>query len=737
MPVSPQGSRGLLTYNFGQQQAMPENQGTGAQAGQNRPHSPVPDELQLEGLSKRAQETGDRLGMRLQNRWEEWMLSRRYIEEDWLRYVRAYNGVYENAVFEKFRPGQSQVFVQLTRMKTDTSFNRLSDLLFGAEPHWDLNPSPIPELSPERKEQLRAEIMNSMMFEQQQMQEQMAVEAAQGMPPMPVDALDMQPPTDEELKKVEDAEAKRTCKNMRMKIKDQLEAENYERKARDTIFEMCLVGTGCFKGPMTGTATSMRYQKTLNGWEMGEEEDTMPKMESVSIFDLYPDPYATETKKGMGVYQRHVMRKDQVDRLSQQPYFIEEKVEELLEMYPNGNHWDSYTDIELRFVSGQSVTGEPERRYDLIEFWGWIDGRDLKESGLRASKELELEDHKSYYCNVWTSGGVAIKATMSPNKPTKEIYKFVPYKKVLASVWGVGVPFLMQDSQATVNAASRELINNAALSSGPQVEVAVDLIELDANEDIRVIDPWRVWTRIGGDLAYPAVRFTNVPNTTESMAKIIQIWRAFADEETMIPSYTHGSTALSGAAGKTASGMSMMMGAASMDIKGVVKNWDQYQVKPFIEDMYHWNMQWTADEEIKGDFEPAATGSSSLLAKEIKSQRVIMLLEMTNNPVDNAIMGPERRARLLRQGAEAMDIDPDDLAPNPDEEDVVGEAQNNMGMGMPVPGGGGAGGASNVPPAPGTGGPGGAPRASANPAQPGGPGMGATQPPVAPATGRA
>lgn len=684
---------------------------------------PGVDKQKLIDLQVKYSEVGDRLGQRLQSRYDDWVSARWLIEEDWFKFIRAYNGVYDSSTISEIRPGGSEVFVQLTRMKTDTSYNRLCDLMFGAEKPWDLKPSPMPEVPPERMAELREQIMAQSMM-------------------APALALEAMPPMDEELEKVEADITKKAAKKMKVKIEDQLEYLHWERKARKCVFEMCVLGTGVMKGPMVQTNTRNKYRRSKEGWTLSEADEVLPLIEAPSMFDVYTDPYATEQEKGMGTYQRHVLRKDQLERLENQKYFSKQAIEKVLTRYQKGNHWENNTDVNLRYVAPLSEDnyGEPEMRYDVVEYWGWVDGLMLKECGLIDGEKVD--ENRSYYCNVWHCGGITIRAIVDPQKPQRRMYKLVPYKEVIASQYGVGVPYLMKDSQETVNAAARELINNAALSSGPQVEVAVDLIELDASEDIRAIIPWRVWPRAGGDLAYPAVRFTNIPNTTDALANIIQIWRQFADEETNIPSYSHGSTSLTGAAGKTASGMSMLMGAASMDIKGVVKNMDEYLIKPLIEEIYHFNMQWSDDESLKGDFEPQALGSTSLLAKEIKSQRVIMFLEMTANPIDSQIMGMENRAKLLRAAGESMDIDPDDVAPDPDEVDINAILQQQMGMGAPVPGGA----------APGMGVPGGDPvQGAMNPATqsgrmpgktvqgqamtPGGPGMGMGVPPVAPARG--
>ena len=708
------GALGLLSYNFDKRPAQHDAQQEGGPEGAKPSRPKAPDEDMFAKLSEKAKTVGDDLGAKLQNRYDDWLQARRWIEDDWLQWVRAYHGLYEYNESERLQPNQSKVFVQLTRMKTDTSYNRICDLMLGTEDHWDLKPSPMPDLNKERREEIKQMIVKQMMVTPE------------------IGGMSGNEPDEEELDKVEEEVAKKSAKRMKMTIKDQLEFARYRRRFRQMVFEMCVLGTGVFKGPMIGIETRPKWvrMKKMDDdsaftWDLKEEEKILPKIDAPSLFDVYPDPYAFEQEKSQGVFERHVMLLHQVEELAEQPYFIKEAIEDLREKYPEGNHWETYTDIELRWVSNQNAyAGGQQRRYDVIEYWGWLTGLDLQQAGLETE---DIEPNKSYYCNVWHCGGITIRATVSPTKPNHHMYQLVPYKEVLASQYGVGVPFLMKDSQETVNAAARELINNAALSSGPQVEVSVDLIELDANEDIREIVPWRVWPRAGGDLAYPAVRFTNIPDTTESMAKIIQIWRQFADEETNIPSYTHGSQAVTGAAGKTASGMSMMMGAASMDIKGVIQNIDMYMVKPFIEAMYHFNMYWSDDDSIKGDLEPEAVGSTNLLAKEIKSQRIVMLLQMTNNPIDFPIMGPENRAKLLREAGSSMDIDPDDMAPNPDEvnvpgQDMLGQDPAAGGMGTPVPGGG--------PPA----GPAGAGGAGAD-ATPGGPGMDQGVAPVAPVTG--
>ena len=59
-----------------------------------------------------------------------------------------------------------------------------------------------------------------------------------------------------------------------------------------------------------------------------------------------------------------------------------------------------------------------------------------------------------------------------------------------------------------------------------------------------------------------------------------------------------------------------------------MKDFDEYVSAPFIRAMYRFNMQWSPREEIKGDYEVVATGSQSLIAKEVRAQQVLSLIHI-------------------------------------------------------------------------------------------------------------
>jgi hypothetical protein len=305
-------------------------------------------------------------------------------------------------------------------------------------------------------------------------------------------------------------------------------------------------------------------------------------------------------------------------------------------------------ETQRRSIAGINTTGT-QNRFEVLEYWGAVSGYDLMSAG------IEVDDETiEYQANVWICAGRVIKAMLNPLEPNRIPYQVVPYERGLHSFWGVGVPTMMNGSQKVINAAARMLIDNSALSAGSQVEVNTDLVA--PGSDVSKMSPFKIWARSGGDASQPLLRFHNIPNNSQAMVTIIDIFRKFADEETSLPSYSHGQ--VQDGMTRTASGMSMLMGAATISIKNVIKNIDDYLIEPMITSFYDWNMRWTDDDTIKGDSVVLAQGSTSLMSKEVRSERVMQFTQMVANPMFAPMIDGHE---LLVEVANAMDLPADKL----------------------------------------------------------------------------
>jgi hypothetical protein len=245
-----------------------------------------------------------------------------------------------------------------------------------------------------------------------------------------------------------------------------------------------------------------------------------------------------------------------------------------------------------------------------------------------------------------------------------------PYELNPYQFFGIGVPENMEDSQQIMNGHARMAIDNLALSGNLVFDV--DETQLVPGQDMKIF-PGKIFRRQSGQpgTSINAIKF---PNNTQENMMMFDRFRQLADEATGIPSYSHGTTGVQSTT-RTAAGMSMLMGAAALSIKTVIKNVDDYLLKPLGENLFHWNMQFNADIPIiKGDLEIKARGTSSLMQKEVRSQRLMTFMQTAANP---ALAPFVRWHTCLKEIAKALDIDPDQLINDPEKAAIYAQI---MGM---------------------------------------------------------
>ena len=607
------------------------------------------------------------LGARLSGTFQEYKDARKETESEWLKDLRQYNGQYEPDVLARLNEAgaRSKVFVGLTRTKVMAAYSRIIDLLFQhGDVFFAVESTPVPDLDPMQAMQMRqlatAQVMEASQMMDPNMNEDLVMARMQEL--------------EEELKKAEKRVADDAAELMTIDIMDQLIETNAEQKLKESILEACIFGSGACKAGTVRIDRKQSYSKMADP-ETGEEgyalsiiEQPMPEVESVSIFDLYPDPYCTSLDDCDGLFRRHVLTRRQFRELADLPQFDSSMVKYLLKTNRTGNHVEEEHERTRRRIAGINEHSE-SNRFEVMEFWGCVDGYELKEHGVEIPEDADLSS--DFNACVWICSGKVIKIMLNPIAGYDIPYHIFPYERTPHQFWGTGVPRMMRDSQGTMNAATRIWLDNLAMSSAPMVEINTDL--LAAGEDPTDIHPWRVFLREGGDGSMPMVRWYQPVANANGLNQIVEIFRRFADETTSLPSYTHGEQ--TGGLNKTATGMSMLMGAANVALKSTIKNIDDFLMKPMITGLFHWNMEFGTNQKSKGDLRIVARGSTALVQKEVQSQRLLQFLSLVSNPMDAGLVD---RNQLLRDIAQSMDIDPDEIVKS--EEQLALEQQQQLAL---------------------------------------------------------
>jgi len=544
--------------------------------------------------------------------------AKRPIERRMLTSLRQRNGEYEPSKYADIKSfGGSDVFMMITEVKCRAAESWLRDILLEEDsgPPWDINPTPIPDLPPESLKDIENRVSERVM----------SMIELEGASPNQQVVAELRQVATEEVQLETLQLAQNRIEKMKLKIRDQFVQGGWVDAFNDFITDLATFPSAFIKGPV------VRRQRMLE-WVVDETGKTKAQVgerlaaehERVDPFRIYPEPGISKLDDGY-LFEHHRLARADLSELIGVPAYDEGAIRKVLEDGP-GVTWfvDEGTEREKQEIEGNHVPfDKPTDMYDALEFWGKISGKMLLDWGL-TDKEVP-DAAREYDANVWIVGNYVIKAVLNYDPLGKKPYTKTSFIKTPGSFWGRSIPETIEDIQGICNAAARALVNNMGIASGPQVEVNLDRIP--ANEDVTDIHPWKIWqtTNDPSGSSSKAVNFFQPDSNVNELMGVFEKFARLADDHSGIPAYIHGNTDVSGA-GRTSSGLSMLMGAAGKGIRQVVSHIDNDIVKPIVQRQFVYNMRYDSDESIKGDAEVVARGATYLAVPNIQEMKSSLLL---------------------------------------------------------------------------------------------------------------
>lgn len=597
-------------------------------------------------------------------------------EERWLMAYRNYRGIYGPDV-QFTETEKSQAFVKITKTKVLAAYAQIVDVLFAGSKF------PVGIESRKYPNNVAGEVNYDPNAITSKKVEEMA--GVQYTPKRPIARPDIEKdlgPYKAKLEPIADElemgsgdspsavyfePAKMAAQTMERKMHDQLDETSASKHLRSVAFETCLFGTGILKGPFAFDKEYPRWDEEGNYDPLYE---TIPKVEYVSIWDLYPDPDARNMAEAEYTIQRHRLNRTQLRALKRRPHFRTESIELAIEQGPQyqREYWEDALD--------ESNNSESPDRFEVLEYWGVLDAELAEQADIDLPEEME--DRDEVQVNVWVCNGQILRLVINPFTPTRIPYSAVPYELNPYGFFGIGVAENMEDTQLLMNGFMRMAVDNGALSGNLLIEI--DETNLVPGQDLSVY-PGKVFRRQAGAPGQ-AIFGTKFPNVSNELLMMFDKARQLSDEATGIPSYSHGVGGVMGV-GRTASGMSMLMGAAAQNIKAVVRNLDDYLLAPLGKALFAFNMQFNFDQiYTKGDLAVTARGTESLMRNEIRSQRLLQFMQMTANQQ----MAPfVKYDFILRELAASMDLDEDKIMNDPREAMIQAKMMAEIQAMMPQP----------------------------------------------------
>lgn len=634
--------------------------------------------------------------------------------------MRVFKGEYTPTKLAEIRQfGGSEIYARVIAGKCRSASSLLRDVYLNTEKPWALEPSPDPKLPDDILGQIQTLVTTEMMSAQ-----------AQGVMTDPTAVRDRVEALVTSAFQATVKKARQEALRAQTKLDDHLVEGLFYEALAAFIVDLPLFPFACIKGPVVRIVPQITY---VNGKAVVNDR---PKMfwNRVSPFDVWWTPGIASIADACVIERSRLTRSD-LNQLLGLPGYNEEAIRTILVEYGRKGYVEanaSSVDTPRALMESREDPRMNESGLiDLLEYHGYVQGRLLLDYGL-AGGEITDPD-RDYFVDAFKVGRHIIKAQLSPSLRKRPPYYVTSFEKVPGTVVGNALPDILTDIGDACNATMRSLVNNMSIASGPQVDVNDD--RLAENENGEDLYPWKRWHTTSdpmGNNSQPAIRFFQPASNAQELMVVYEKFTQMADEISAIPRYITGSDRMGGA-GRTASGLAMLMGNSSKILQMVAANIDGDVIEPVVSELYDMVMMTDQSGTLRGDENIVVKGVSVAMQRETERQRQLEFLQITANPIDLQITGIRGRANVLRAVSNGIGLEGDEIVPPDDQIAAQEQLVKAAGGGAPPPEGGGGGAPGASPPGapaqpPGAAAPGGPPSPPGVPGPPGQlPGMGAAQ----------
>ncbi len=592
--------------------------------------------------------------------------------------LRTYKGEYAPDKLQEIKKfGGSEVFARLTSTKCRGATALLRDVYLSAERPWDLDPTPeptVPENIMQSVQELVSIEVSTLQMSGQQIDQQMVADRVEMLKKSALKAAK---------KKAQEEADKATSQ-----VDDILVEGGFYDAFAEFLIDLPIFPFACIKGPVV---RQMPQLKWVNGQPQMQQ---IPKMfwYRVSPFDLYWSAGASNPMQAEFVERIRLTRAD-LQKVRNLPGYDTEAIDEVLATYTyeGFRDWWDVTDQErARLEEREQWARTSTGLIDTAEYHGWVQGTTLREWGMT---EQEVPDPLTEYkVQAWLIDRWVIKVSINPTPTQRVPFYITNFEKIPGTMAGYGLNDLLDDIQQMANASVRALANNMSIASGPQVVINDEV--LAPGEDDQLY-PWKRWhveydPMVSGASAKPIDFFQPMSNASELLG-IYEKFSQMADDVSAIPRYITGSEKVGGA-GRTASGLAMLMGNVAKVLQNVAGSIDRDIIKPLLEHLYEMIML-TMPGMFRGDEVIVVKGVTHAVKREQDRMRQLEFLQLTGNPIDLQIIGMDGRANIIRSVAGNLGLDHEKVVPDDEElqaraqiamqQQLMGQQQGGEGMPMP------------------------------------------------------
>jgi hypothetical protein len=536
-------------------------------------------------------------------------------------------------------PSRSTVFLNITRPYVDAASARVADMLMPTDDrNWAIKPTPIPELEARLKASLQPK--PQMPVEMAGMQGAPAGQMPQ-MPAMPAGAGQVPPqqidPQIAQVQMILDA-AKERAEKAEKRIEDWLVQCQWHAEMRKVMEDCSRLGTGILKGPTPVKRKGFVVRDNALQMTMTIE----PESRRIDPWNFYPDGSCGENiHNGSYVFENDSISTRQLRDLKGLPGYITDQIDKVIDEGPGKKN------IENGKKFGEKSVDDDEK-FDIWYYYGVLDRDDLELLGV----EVEDTSLVGVPAIVTLVNDRVIKAALNPLDSGEFPYDVIPWQRRTGSWAGTGVSRQIRTPQRMINAATRNMMDNAGISGGPIMILRRGHIE-PADGQWNLTPRKFFYVKEEADVRSVADAITSIiiPSNQQEMTNIIQFALKMAEDVTGLPQLLQGS--MGSQTPDTVGGMQMVQNNAGTVLRRIARTFDDCITEPHITRYYSWLMMYGEDDE-KGDYIIDARGSSALVERDLQNQAIMGLVQLAvpGNPYG---LDPKR---TIKEALRAQKLDP-------------------------------------------------------------------------------
>ena len=567
--------------------------------------------------------------------------------------LRTYNGQYnptKEREVKKF--GGSEIYARLSAQKCRATTSLLRDVYMGPDRPWGIRAPVDPDIPPDIMQKI-----STLMQTEQQM-----IAQTTGQTPSQDDLEQRRRALVESARDAARKKARDQAQVSEDMVEEMLREGGFYHALAEFLVDLPVFPFACIKGPV------VKFQPKVM-WPYGGGRPTIQNIPvltwvRVSPFDLWWTPGVADIANAQIIEKSRLTRAELNDCLDL-PGFNHDEVRKVLEEYGRGGLYDAWdtTDAERAVLeSRENPAWNRSQMITQFEFNGNVYGEILAEYGMPGI----TDPVRDYHVQAWCIGSHVIKVNMTPSPRRRHPYFMTSFEKVPGTPIGNGLVDIVSDIQEAANATLRSLVNNMSIASGPQVVINDD--RMQPTENTEDLFPWKRWHArndpIGSNNKAP-VEFFQPQDNSQSLMMVFKMFVDLGDDVSAVPRYI--SSQNPGSAGRTASGLGMLMQNASKMLQTVAANIDRDVFEGILQNLSDMILLTDTTGILTGEEDITVQGVTVAVQRETMRQRQLEFLQHTANPLDSQIMGITGRGAVLRSVSTTIGLDGDKIVPSEQE----------------------------------------------------------------------